>query len=437
MSAARPIKTTKSGTIKMIPDHELLALKERNPVHEIAGRWVKLRRNGRKGYIGPCPMCSENPQVRSATKFECNSVKWVCAGQCQDGGDVIKLVQKREGVDFRAAIERLGGVRDEKPTPALARMAGLRAYQAGEPLGEVPAPFGDDPDLRMAWVRGWGDGRKRADYEVFARERERKRLYDFWQAGSRWQGSSVEDYLACRGVLAPENARLRFHPDMPLFADGREHEPLLVHRGPAMLAPFLDAAGVFRGLHITWIDTSAERCKAIVHHPETGEVLPAKKMRGTKAGCYIDLGTSDGLKGQRVPHPRVIVGEGIETVLAVYTALLRAGRDMSRTTLRAAGDLGNLAGRALETVPHPTLKTAAGRAQRVPGPDPDPQSPAMPVPDHVAELILLGDGDSEPFLTRNALERASRRHARAGRTIRVRFAPDGLDYNDALQGKSK
>ncbi len=216
---------------------------------------------------------------------------------------------------------------------------------------------------------------------------------------------------------------------MPLFADGREREPLLVHRGPAMLAPFLDAGGAFRGLHITWIDPARPNGKAEVHHPDTGEVLPAKKMRGTKRGCYLDLG------GAQDPA-RIVTGEGIETVLAVCTALVRAGRDVTRTAFRAAGDLGNLAGKAMATIAHPTLKTEGGRPQRVPGPDPDLNSPAMPVPDSADELVLLGDGDSEPFLTRNALERASRRHARDGRIIRVRFAPAGLDFNDVMQGKS-
>jgi len=400
----------------MISDQALDALKERNPVHAVAGEFVTLRRRGRRGYIGPCPMCSDDPRSRTAMRFECDADKWVCA-VCQDGGDVIKLVQKREGVSFTAAVDRLGGVREEKPTPQLARRAGRRAYVAGGVMGEVPAPFNVDHALRVAWCDGWGQGRKAELYEAYARERERKRLFDFWQAGERWQGSLVERYADCRGVMLPANARVRCHNDMPMFADGREREPLLVHRGPAMLAPFLDAAGVFRGLHITWIDTAADNCKAAIVHPYTGEALPAKKMRGTKAGCYLDLG------GCRDNPRRLITGEGIETVAAVYTAFARHGRDITGTAFRVSGDLGNLAGKATATIAHPTLTTSNGRAQRVPGPDPDPNSPAMPVPDSVTELVLLGDGDSDPFLTRNALERARARHRREGRNVRAVF-PD-------------
>lgn len=416
----------------MISEQALDALKARNPVHAVAGEFVTLRRRGRNGFIGPCPMCSDDPRSRTAMRFECDADKWVCA-VCQDGGDVIKLVQKREGVSFTAAIDRLGGAREEKPTPELARRAGLRAFVAAggavAEFVEVPAPYNADDALRVAWCDGWSQGRKRELYETYARERERKRLFGFWQYAVRWQGSPVEDYHACRGLIVPANARLRCHPDMPMFADGREREPLLVHRGPAQLAPFLDAGGVFRGLHITWIDVSAPNCKAAIVHPHTGEVLPSKKMRGTKAGCYLDLG------GERGAPQRLIAGEGIETVAAVYTALARAGRDVSRTAFRAAGDLGNLAGKAIAQLSHPTLKGDNGRARRVPGPDPDPNSPAMPVPDSVTELVLLGDGDSEPFLTRTAIERATRRHAREGLTIRRRFADDGLDFNDVMQGQ--
>jgi hypothetical protein len=409
------------------PD-QLNALKDRNPVDAVAGQWVTLRRKGRAGnYIGPCPICSDDPHAKTATRFECNADKWVCA-VCADGGDVIKLICKREGLDFRGALDRLGGIREEKPTPDMARKAGLRAFFAGDPLGEVPAPYGADNALRVAFVGGWSQGRKRADFEQRARLQERDNLRGFVKASTAIAGTPVEQYLALRGLVAPANARIRFHPSMPLFCDGRAYRPVMAHRGPAMLAPFYDAEGNGIGLHITWLDLSQPKGKVIVHNPETGEVLPSKKMRGTKAGGFIDLG------GATDPA-RLIAGEGIETVLAVYTALIRAGRDISRTAFRAAGDLGNLAGRALNAIAHPTLKTANNRAQRVPGPDPDLNSPAMPVPESVTGLSLLGDGDSDPFLTRNALERSARRNARDGRSIRVHFAAAGLDFNDMMQGK--
>jgi hypothetical protein len=160
-------------------------------------------------------------------------------------------------------------------------------------------------------------------------------------------------------------------------------------------------------------------------------VLPAKKMRGTKTGAHILIASASAGTIAR----RLVVGEGIETVLAVWTAYREAGRDISDMAFWAAGDLGNMAGRATETVPHPTLKRPDNRAQRVPGPMPDPDDSGLAIADEVEELILLGDGDSERVLTDYAMERGCRRYARPGRTVRPAFAPDEQDFNDVLQSE--
>src|ERR1700730_545832 len=91
-----------------ISEAALSELKDRTPVDEIAARYVRLRRHGRM-MIGPCPICSPNPEKRDSTRFECDSQYWVCA-VCSDGGDVIRLVQRAENLDFLRALEWLGGI---------------------------------------------------------------------------------------------------------------------------------------------------------------------------------------------------------------------------------------------------------------------------------------------------------------------------------------
>jgi hypothetical protein len=234
----------------------------------------------------------------------------------------------------------------------------------------------------------------------------------------------------------PENARLRYHPDIPLFADGREIEPRVLHRGPVMLAAILmpDAAQAcgfrFSGLHITWLDPAAPKGKASVRDPESGEIVPSKKVRGSKAGGYIDLGRVGTDSNSTLI--RMFAGEGIETTLAAFTALSRAKRLRVGDGFRCGIDLGNLAGKAPHAIAHPTARTEADRPRRVPGPEADITSPAMPVPDSVVELVGLGDGDSDPFLTQNAMLRFKARHARPGRVVRTPFAPIGMDFNDCL-----
>lgn len=395
---------------------DLEDIKARNPLDGVAGGYVRLRRMGRR-LVGPCPMCGGRATSQRFEILE-DGMSWVCA-VCPDGGDVIHLVQKVEGCDFKAAIERLGGLgATSSSSPAIDAATAKKLFEARE-------------KKRLA--------RERQSEEF--REKERKRLWRTWQHAGEIHGSAAARYLEGRGLALPASCPgLRFLPEAPYFHgeqfdDRGRKSPNVLHKGPAMLAAFIRADGRFGGLHTTWLDvaTSPDDVrpprKIELNDPETGELLNAKKMRGSKAGAHIAIAM---VKDPR----RLVVGEGIETVLAVWTAYHRAGRAIEDTAFWAAGDLGNMAGRALKTVPHPSLKRPNGRAISVPNDQPDPDDPGLSIPDSVDELILLGDGDSEPVLTRFAMTRAARRYARPGRAIRIAFAPAGLDFNDVLVARS-
>jgi hypothetical protein len=426
-----------------LTDSELDDLKARNPVNDLAG--VRLRRGssafGRAGFTGPCPICSNDAQKRSAQRFECNAERWVCA-VCQDGGDVIKLIMKRDGIDFKDAVARLGGVLPVAVTPIVAERTGKAAFARGVVLAAA-IDFSADAGLICAWQDGWQKAKRTHDSDNAYRERERKRLFDWWEAAAPFPGTPVADYLGGRGLLVPANARLRFHPRIPLFADGREQEPRMLHQGPAMLAAILSpnfgSAGFhFSGLHMTWLDPSGPKGKLSTIDPETRETVPSKKIRGSKAGGYIDLGGDrydEFDHDDRPVYARMFAGEGIETTLVPYTALMRTRRLRAGDGFRCGIDLGNLAGKATFTIAHPTEKTDRGIPRRVGGPEPDLDAPAMPVPDSVSELVGLGDGDSDPFLTQYAMARFKARNTTPERTVRVVFAPPGGDFNDSLQGK--
>jgi hypothetical protein len=378
----------------MISDAALADLKDRNPCDQIAARWVKLRRHGKK-MIGPCPLHSPNPAARDSTSFDCDAEGWRCA-VCVDGGDVVKLVMKREDLDFRAAIEWLGGAQEIDAAKAAAREKERAAARA------------------------------KADHQSNEfRERERGTVHDTWlRAIKKIAGTPVDDYLRLRGLEPPVGAHLRFLDDVPYYLTGAI-DALVVHRGPAMLAPIVDALGTFRGLHTTWLDLSRPNGKALIKDPETGVELPAKKVRGSKAGNHIEL--------IAVKDPvQLIIGEGIETVLSVWVALKRAGDDLARTAFWSAVDLGNIGGRALATVQHPSIKTG-GRALRLPGPEPASDSRTIAIPDTVTDLVLLGDGDSDRLKTECALVRGAARWARPARAVRLAWAPPGQDFNDLLR----
>ncbi|HSV00842.1 MAG TPA: hypothetical protein VLI91_12115 [Roseiarcus sp.] len=92
----------------------------------------------------------------------------------------------------------------------------------------------------------------------------------------------------------------------------------------------------------------------------------------------------------------------------------------------AAGDLGNISGTGLgPSDPHPDKP-----GRWIPSNDPDPEAPGLMPPEWVDTVVLLGDGDSDPLVTRARLECARRRYAAAGFKTVIARAPDGADFND-------
>ena len=65
---------------------------------------VKLRHAGRN-YTGFCPF-HDNKHTPSFVVWP-ESGTWRCFGQCNEGGDVFKFVMKREGLDFKDALQKL------------------------------------------------------------------------------------------------------------------------------------------------------------------------------------------------------------------------------------------------------------------------------------------------------------------------------------------
>ncbi|WP_127076163.1 DUF7146 domain-containing protein [Rhodomicrobium lacus] len=366
---------------------------------------AKLRRSGRH-MMGSCPICGGG---KRATRFEIKGSQWVCA-VCGDGGDAIKLIQAVTGCDFPAAVDRLGGAR----------------------------PLTREEEAKIAAVRQRREAARQAEQERY-RQKEIEAARLIYDRGRALQsGGAISRYFAARNCdggpgLAPG---LRGAADVPYFHGetvdhtGRK-SPRVVHRGPALLSPVHDNDGAFIALHITWLKPDFSG-KAEIVDPETGELLPAKKVRGSMGGGHIVV------LGSRETPRRLFKGEGIETVYSVATALYRLGRLRPGDLFWSSVSLGNLGGRAICTVAHPTLKGPTGRPQRIPGPVPDlnPAIPSISIPASIEQLVLLGDGDSDPFLTTKTLERGRARYARDGLRIGIAMAEGGRDFNDMLEGSA-
>ena len=137
--------------------------------------------------------------------------------------------------------------------------------------------------------------------------------------------SPAVQYLKSRGLdmaQLPEN--VRFLREADYWTTG-EDKPLFIGRFPCMVCAIRDTGGELQGLHMTYFQTTYDTSygedglhaphyrKLAIKHPETGEVLPAKKMQSRKQGSI------SGMAVHLFPTPengRLVIAEGIETALA-------------------------------------------------------------------------------------------------------------------------
>jgi hypothetical protein len=194
---------------------------------EAARRGIKLVGRGER--VGPCPVCG------GRDRFSINVKKqiWNCRG-CAKGGDVVDLVQHLDGVDFKAAVQTLGGD-ERKPT----------------------AP-----------VKPTVHHEKEDDQE------KTKRALRIWDEASEVNGTPAEQYLRRRGLEPPrDDEALRYFSPCPfggtrypclvaLFRDVLTDEPKAIHR--IALAP--------------------------------GGILIAKRMLGRVGGCAVKLDAAENVE---------------------------------------------------------------------------------------------------------------------------------------------
>lgn len=403
---------------------------------------LAFRRGKQAEHPQACPACGG----KDTFAFNTQKQMWNCRKGGAGGKDAIGMaahvlgleLSRRDG--FLAACEAVtgrplpDGAERESEADRLAREKRL-ADQREKNAAEAAARAADQVDFR---------------------ETERARARIIHEAAARigvGAGEWASLYLAARGCMPVPDARwLRASADLPYWhgEDGRGR-PAVLFSGPAMVAPFLAPDMNVIGCHISWIDLDCPpKFRPVLFElTDTGRAagrrpwsfgdrwptpedlaeglyrtLPSKKMRGSKKGGLIPI----------AGEPRAtrwVGGEGIENG-AAFAGWEGFRRD---TFYFSAGDIGNLSGPAAGRFAHPTLTTTdkAGRTRpmmipdAVPKPDQAPDD-AMWVGDHVTEMVLLGDGDSEPVWTAAAMARGRARLARPGRTIYIAWPRRGGDF---------
>ena len=199
-----------------------------------------------------------------------------------------------------------------------------------------------------------------------------------WQRCRAIEGTHAEAYLRARAIHCSRFPALRFHPAL-FYRDGSG-----VRRLPALVAAVTADAGerpgpgarpdhdAICGVHRTWLDPRL---------PAKAGVASPRKALGRVHGLAVRFGDPAG--------GTLLVGEGIETVLSIVTAM----PDTAAAAALSAGSLG-----------------------------------AFAPPPGTARLVIARDNDAEGA---RAAERLVRRCARTGVAALV-VVPEGDDFNSDL-----
>jgi phage/plasmid primase-like uncharacterized protein len=315
---------------------------------ELEKRGHRLRRVGRD-LVGPCPACG------GIDRFSVTPAKrlWHCR-RCDKGGDVIGLVQHLDGGDFLDAVQKLTG---ERPK---------RKLSGQEALAQI-----------MARER-----QRHEEDEQAKRENETKTKYALrlWDEGSCVWDTPAQAYLAsrrCGDMFPPDrDAVFRFHQRC---AFGEEMHPCLLTllRNIQTNEP--------QAVHRTALTPDGQKID--------------RKMKGPKVGAAVKLWP------QSCARDRLVIGEGIETVLSAALHLQHRGERLDPAW--AAIDAGNLK--------------------------------AFPVLSGVKQLIILSDNDAPDERGRQAGQEAAmecaQRWARSGRRVEIlETKVVGTDFNDIATG---
>ncbi len=188
-----------------------------------------------------------------------------------------------------------------------------------------------------------------------------------WRRCRAIDGTHAERYLHARGLARCRFAALRFHPEL------RYREGSSVRRLPALVAAVTGDDGAVTGVQRTWLDPRS---------PAKAGVAAPRKALGRIYGRAVRFGRpADGAS--------LLVGEGIETVLSLVTAV----PEITAAAALSAGSLG-----------------------------------AFAPPLGLTRLLIARDNDEEG---ERAAMRLARRCARA-RVAALCLVPEGDDFNDDL-----
>src|ERR1700758_5403484 len=167
-----------------IRDDDIALVRERSAIDEVVGEYLQLRGAGGGSLKGLCPFHDEKTPSFNVTPAR---GLWYCFS-CQEGGDVIKFVQKIDNLGFTEAIERLakragielryeqgghipGQEQSQRRRLIEAHKAAAEFYaeQLSSPAAQVGRDFLSSRGFQMADARRFRVGFAPADWDSLTR----------------------------------------------------------------------------------------------------------------------------------------------------------------------------------------------------------------------------------------------------------------------------
>lgn len=365
----------------------------RSDLIETAKRLQPTLKRAGNDWNAACPMCGGSDK----NEFVITPRKGVfLCRKSGEGGDVIKMVQHSIGCDFVAAVEWITG--------------------QAPPRGEGKRT---DPDvLRERREDRHGDRIEAARDHKITSTRAMTTARDVFEAARDIKGTQGEAYFKARGITLTRDMamNLRYSPalDYRGYASEDANEETVLGTFPCVVAALRDETGEIVACHRTYLHPTDARA---LSPPGDQRRNRKKKIMGRPKGAAVLLG----LMGDTVA-----LGEGIETVASWFQLY----EGMADVTPVSAYSLGNMAGNATGTLPHPAAQQ--DEQSRIPNGEPAMDGPGVLLPPEVNHVILIGDGDSDPARTRAFVLTAARRYRAAGLEVSISFAPKGTDWNDQI-----
>lgn len=249
---------------------------------------MKKSRAARGDYWGPCPFHAETTASFHVVEPGGTGGFFKCFG-CHKGGTVIDFVSEHLGLDFIGSVRRLASDAGLENEISEERRRALEVKRAKNKANAQDQADKSAANGHRAALNVWTNSAR--DPELVAR------------------------YLIARGVklaaIGGVPATLRLATSLDHYAGGYNPNAAPDHKGPAMIAAI--GRGKIAGIHRTWITPTG---RATYHN--------GKKVAKQWLGRTGDMMGRPCVLSP--PTSAVVVGEGIETTLAAFSALVAGGR---------------------------------------------------------------------------------------------------------------